>query len=293
MCRNALIVMGLRRPDTETQPKTQPKRSLKSQPDRADTKANEAALHRPTAGLPRDFRGSFLTSMGIYGYKAPVTCAKTMGMQDYKIKIILPNDLPSEMVNKIAEIDEFKGRWDALKNIAPESLSRLRKVATIASIGSSTRIEGAHLSDAQVNDLLSAIDKKSFQSRDEQEVAGYADAMELVFESYDEIAITENHIKQLHDILLQHSTKDTRHKGEYKKFPNNVEAFDEQGRSVGVIFRTAEPFDTPSAWKDWWSGNNVRQELATATRCWLSAPLSYTFWLFTRFRTATVVCQGF
>jgi len=166
-----------------------------------------------------------------------------MGMKKYEI--ILPAQIPSETVNKIAEIDEFKGRWDALKNIAPDSLSRLQRIATIQSIGSSTRIEGAHLSDAQIDELLSQIDKKSFQSRDEQEVAGYAEAMELVFESWEDISITENHIKQLHGILLKYSEKDSRHKGEYKKFPNNVEAFDANGKSIGVIFKTAQPFDTP------------------------------------------------
>jgi hypothetical protein len=93
-----------------------------------------------------------------------------MGMKKYEI--ILPKRIPAETVNKIAEIDEFKGRWDALKNIAPDSLSRLQRVATIASIGSSTRIEGAQLSDAQVDELLSHIDKKSFRSRDEEKVAG-------------------------------------------------------------------------------------------------------------------------
>jgi Fic family protein len=166
-----------------------------------------------------------------------------MGMEKYKI--ILPTQLPTEMVNKIAEIDEFKGRWDALKNIAPDSLSRLQRIATIASIGSSTRIEGAQLSDTQIDELLSRLDRKSFQSRDEEEVAGYAEAMELVFDSAEDLTITENHIKQLHGILLKYSSKDSRHKGEYKKFPNNVEAFDADGNNVGVIFKTAEPFDTP------------------------------------------------
>lgn len=166
-----------------------------------------------------------------------------MGMEKYKI--ILPEKLDLEIVNKIAEVDEFKGRWDALKNIAPDSLSRLHRIATIASIGSSTRIEGSHLSDTQINELLSNLHRKSFQSRDEEEVAGYADAMELIFDAAEDISITENHIKQLHSILLKHSSKDKRHKGEYKKFPNNVEAFDASGKSIGVIFKTAEPFETP------------------------------------------------
>jgi Fic family protein len=145
----------------------------------------------------------------------------------------------------IAEIDEFKGRWEALGQLEPDRLQVLRKVATIESVGSSTRIEGAKLSDAEVEQLLSGIQIRSFQSRDEQEVGGYAETMELVFNSFKEIELTENHIKQLHQTLLRYSTKDTRHRGEYKKLPNSVEAFDAQGKSLGVIFETATPFETP------------------------------------------------
>jgi Fic family protein len=72
----------------------------------------------------------------------------------------------------IAEIDEFKGAWRALGRIAPERLSSLRRVATIESIGSSTRIEGAKLSDREVERLLANLDITAFASRDEQEVAG-------------------------------------------------------------------------------------------------------------------------
>lgn len=145
----------------------------------------------------------------------------------------------------IAEIDEFKGAWKALGRLAPERLRQLRKIATIESVGSSTRIEGARLSDREVEELLSRVRAPSFITRDEQEVAGYADVMETVFASYESIPITENHIKQLHLMLLRYSEKDTRHRGEYKKFPNNVEALDESGKSLGVIFETATPFDTP------------------------------------------------
>lgn len=150
-----------------------------------------------------------------------------------------------EMLSLIAEIDEFKGAWKALGRLAPERLRELRKVATIESVGSSTRIEGAKLSDREVEELLSRVRTRSFATRDEQEVAGYADVMETVFASYESIPITENHIKQLHSMLLRYSGKDTRHRGEYKKFTNHVEAFDENGKSLGVVFETATPFDTP------------------------------------------------
>lgn len=154
--------------------------------------------------------------------------------------------LGPDLVKLVAEIDEFKGRWEALKTLSPDRLGALRKVATIESVGSSTRIEGAKLSDAEVEDLLSrALSVTSFKTRDEQEVAGYAEAMDLVFEAYADMRLTENHIRQLHQTLLRHSEKDERHRGSYKTLPNNVIAFDPKGRQIGVVFETTSPFDTP------------------------------------------------
>src|SRR5580692_9317568 len=107
-----------------------------------------------------------------------------------------------EILNLIAELDEFKGAWQALGTLAPERLSALRRVATIESIGSSTRIEGSKLSDREVEQVLAHLEIKKFATRDEQEVAGYAEVMETVFHSWADIPITENHIKQLHRDLL-------------------------------------------------------------------------------------------
>jgi len=150
-----------------------------------------------------------------------------------------------DLLNLLSEVDEFKGAWRALGTLAPERLNALRHVATIESIGSSTRIEGSKLTDREVEKLLSKIEIKKFDSRDEQEVAGYAETMETIFHSFDDIPITENHLKQLHRDLLRYSQKDERHRGEYKKLPNNVVAFDADGKMVGVVFETATPFDTP------------------------------------------------
>jgi Fic family protein len=150
-----------------------------------------------------------------------------------------------EILSLIARIDEFKGAWRALGALAPDRLSALRRVATIESIGSSTRIEGSRLSDREVEQLLSNLQISSFATRDQQEVAGYAELMELVFSSWQDIPWTENHIKQLHQILLRYSEKDSRHRGNYKTNPNSVAAFDENGAQIGIVFQTATPFDTP------------------------------------------------
>src|SRR5829696_4034913 len=154
--------------------------------------------------------------------------------------------LGPDLVKLIAEIDEFKGRWEALNTLSPHRLSALRKMATIESVGSSTRIEGAKLSDAEVEDLLSRVlSINSFKTRDEQEVAGSAEAMDLVFEAYADMRLTENHIRQLHQTLLRHSDKDERHRGSYKTLSNNVVALDAGGREVGIVFETTSPLDTP------------------------------------------------
>jgi Fic family protein len=150
-----------------------------------------------------------------------------------------------DLLKFIAEIDEFKGSWKLAQTLSPERLLVLRHVATIESIGSSTRIEGATLSDQAVENLLQGLESKSFVSRDEQEVAGYAQTMDMVFEHAADLVLSENYIKQLHRELLRHSDKDEYHRGEYKKFTNNVEAFGGAGESLGVVFETASPFDTP------------------------------------------------
>ena len=150
-----------------------------------------------------------------------------------------------EILAGVAELDEFKGAWRALGRIAPDRLVSLRRVATIESVGSSTRIEGARLSDRDVERLLANLEVRCFDTRDEQEVAGYAAVMETVFASADEIDLTENHVRQLHRDLVQLSEKDARHRGEYKKLSNHVEAWNADGERVGVVFETATPFETP------------------------------------------------
>ena len=172
--------------------------------------------------------------------------------------------ITTAILKLIAEIDEFKGAWTAIGRISPERLTALRRVATIESIGSSTRIEGAKLSDREVEALLAGLEVKEFASRDEEEVAGYADTMETVFAHFKEIALTENHIKQLHRDLLQYSSKDERHRGEYKTHNNHVEAFGPDGESLGIVFATATPFDAPRLMTElveWTRENFERGEL--------------------------------
>ena len=171
-----------------------------------------------------------------------------MGVIGCNIGFMLRADtlqITPEILRLIAGIDEFKGAWRALGTLAPDRLSALRRVATIESIGSSTRIEGSKLTDREVERLLSNLAIQTFETRDEQEVAGYAELIDLVFSAWRDIPFNENHVKQLHQILLRHSEKDTWHRGQYKTNSNSVAAFDENGEQIGIVFDTASPFDTP------------------------------------------------
>ncbi len=151
--------------------------------------------------------------------------------------------IPAATMKLLAEIDEFKGKWNAGNFLKIEELKQLKQVATLESIGSSNRIEGNTLTDMQIETFLN-LKKKSFRNRDEEEVSGYADLLYTIYENYDSILLTENYIKQLHGILLKNVSKDVRHRGEYKTISNAVVAFDADGKEKGVVFQTASPLDT-------------------------------------------------
>lgn len=157
--------------------------------------------------------------------------------------ILTPAQL-SELLRLVGEIDEFKGYWRKLREIRAERLGELRQITTIESAGSSTRIEGAELSDEEVARVLGGLSVDSFRARDESEVRGYGELLQLIFDNSSDLPLDARHVKQLHGILLRYSERDAWHRGEYKKNDNHVEARHADGR-VEIIFRTATPFDAP------------------------------------------------
>lgn len=152
--------------------------------------------------------------------------------------------ITSEMLHFIAQIDEAKGQWQALRTLAPDRLLALRHSATVESIGSSTRIEGVELNNSEVERLLANLNQTSFASCDEQEVAGYAKVMERVFESWADLSLSENHLMQLHAELLQFSEKGTRHRGRggIQDSPESCGRFRPGRQDVGHRVRNEFPF---------------------------------------------------
>lgn len=143
------------------------------------------------------------------------------------------------ILKKISFIDTFKGKWNIIENKENRYLQELRKIATIESVGSSTRIEGVKLTDKEIEKIISNVKIDKLKTRDEQEVIGYWETLDMVIDNYKNIDITENYIKQFHSLLLKYSDKDKRHKGSYKQLSNKVVATYLDGTQK-TIFNTTE-----------------------------------------------------
>ena len=154
-------------------------------------------------------------------------------------------DLPTPVWQKIAQIDELKGQWIGGVKLSPQVLGRLKKSVLVTSTGASTRIEGARLSDEDVEKLMRGIAMQQFSDRDKQEVQGYYELLNNVFDSWDRLGFTESLIKHFHRELLKYVEKDSRHRGDYKKQENKVHMIDEAGQSVGILFDTTPVYLTP------------------------------------------------
>ena len=154
-------------------------------------------------------------------------------------------NMPDSIWSKISQIDKLQGQWIAGAQLSPQVLGRLKRSVLITSTGASTRIEGAKLSDEDIEKMMRGISIQKFTDRDKQEVKGYYELLENVFNSWKKLQFNENTIKHLHSELLKYVEKDQGHKGEYKKEENKVQMIDEAGKSIGILFDTTPAYLTP------------------------------------------------
>ncbi len=166
-----------------------------------------------------------------------------MNWQNFRLttRLNLKPAIVEAVYSIIAEIDAVKTGWKLTGKLLPQTIERLTHSVIVTSTGSSNRIEGNRLTDVEVEALYKNLRIKKFKTRDEQEVAGYLEMLELVFGSYQEIPVTESSILQLHRDMLKYSGKDSRQKGQYKFGSNRVEAKDQSGRVLGIIFDPTPP----------------------------------------------------
>lgn len=155
------------------------------------------------------------------------------------------NSIPAEIISKIAKIDELKGSWITGAQLSPQALGRLKRSVLITSTGASTRIEGVQLSDEDIEKVMKGINIQKFADRDKQEVKGYYELLENIFNSWNSLKFNESSIKHFHKELLKYSDKDQGHLGNYKFGENKVVAYDNTGKEVGVIFNPTSPHLTP------------------------------------------------
>jgi len=175
--------------------------------------------------------------------------------------LLFPPALYQKIMQRLGLIDSFKGNWKAIEGSELRYLKELRKIATIESIGSSTRIEGSTLTDTEVEKLLKSVKVTKLTSRDEQEVIGYYEGLKVILENYAEINLEERYIHQLHGILLKYSHKDQNHKGKYKSLSNKVVATYPDS-SQKIIFKTTEPHLTADEMNQLlsWLANRIKEK---------------------------------
>ncbi len=168
----------------------------------------------------------------------------------------------SSIVSKIAKIDELKGQWITGARLSPQVLGRLKRSVLITSTGASTRIEGARLTDEDIEKLMRGINIQKFTNRDKQEAQGYYELLENVFNSWKSLKFNENLIKHFHQELLKYVEKDKLHRGDYKKSENKVHMVDDAGQSIGILFDTAPAYLTPGKMKDLleWTQDTLSRE---------------------------------
>lgn len=149
----------------------------------------------------------------------------------------------TSIINYIARIYQEQGKQELYLKQKPESLDRLVEIAKIQSTDASNNIEGIRTTNTRLKQLMQ--EKTSPQNSDEEEIVGYRDALSIIHESYDVIAITPNYILQLHKILYSYNTK-KQIGGKFKNVQNYISAFDNQGNET-ILFTPVEPMLTPLA----------------------------------------------
>jgi Fic family protein len=154
-------------------------------------------------------------------------------------------NIPQDFWKLINQIDELKGQWIGGAKMNPQALGRLKRSVLVTSTGASTRIEGAQLTDEDIEKMMRGLSMQKFKDRDIEEAKGYYELLENVFNAWDKIPFSESSIKHLHKELLKYTEKDKLHRGEYKKIENKVEMINEAGQSIGILFGTTPAWLTP------------------------------------------------
>ena len=160
---------------------------------------------------------------------------------DHRVKNPEPH-----IVEFLTAIDEARGVFRVGVRMTPQAITNLRKSVLVTSAGASTRIEGSNLSDEEVKKIMQGLKVSKFTDRDSQEVQGYLETLQNVFDSFQTLPLRESTIQSLHKELLKYSTKDDLHRGEYKQKENIVGVLNKEGKVAQIMFETTPAWQTPA-----------------------------------------------
>ena len=163
-------------------------------------------------------------------------------MRDFHYTAIREQKWDSEILGLIAAIYKEAGKQEMYLKQRPEELEKLVEIAKVQSTEASNAIEGIVTTSTRIRQLVE--EKTAPRNRDEQEIAGYRDALNIIHENFDAIPITRNYILQLHKVLYSHMNNPMA--GQTKSVQNYISATDPNGHTE-TLFTPLAPFETPEA----------------------------------------------
>ncbi len=163
-------------------------------------------------------------------------------MREFNYSKLSERTWDNEIMAYVAQIHEYKGKQELFLRQKPVELNRLIEIAKIQSTESSNQIEGIVTTNARLKQLVE--NKTTPKNRDEEEILGYRNVLNIVHESYEAIPVRSNYILQLHGEMLKHTAFS--YAGKYKTAPNEIDMVLENGEKV-VLFKPLEPYETPDA----------------------------------------------
>jgi Fic family protein len=163
-------------------------------------------------------------------------------MREFNYSLINDNKWDSELLGLIAAIYRYEGRQELFLKQKPQELEKLVEIAKIQSTESSNAIEGIVTTNTRIRQLVE--EKTTPHNRNEQEIAGYRDVLNIIHESFDAIPISQNYILQLHKIMYSHMSNPLA--GRTKNVQNYISATYPDGHTE-VLFTPLAPYETPEA----------------------------------------------
>ena len=163
-------------------------------------------------------------------------------MRQFDYSYLAERTWDMEILTYVSKIHEYKGKQELFLRQRPVELNRLIEIAKIQSTEASNRIEGIVTTNSRLKQLVA--DKTTPRNRDEEEILGYRNVLNLVHENYDLLPVRSNYILQMHRDLLRFTNYS--YGGQFKTTPNEIDMVLENGEKA-VLFRPLEPYETPDA----------------------------------------------